>query len=286
MFGHFRGRGFPIGAQGIPPLLPFQTQRSANQQLTLSDIGTLLQYSSGTFTQTYDPAAKLGNGWWVMLENVGTGVITHDPNASEYFDISGVTTAAQNPGDLWLLDCDGQNFRLQRLAGMNKQIYTSGSGNFTVPAGVWRIFVEIWGAGAGGNTNTFAGGGAGGYCAAWLNVTPGQTIAYAVGAAGTSGNPGTAGGNTTFSTLTANGGNISTSNYTGGTASGGDINIRGLYGTGNNITGAWKGGDAPRGGSGGFSTTGGTIYQSPTAPGGGGTNTDAGAAGQINIYYV
>ncbi len=91
------------------------------------------------------------------------------------------------------------------------QIFTSGSGTYTPPAGVAYLIVEMVGGGGGGSsttgTTTGCGGGAGGY----LKVRfPVGTYSYAVGAGGAgsgSGNTnGTAGSNTTFSTLIAGGG--------------------------------------------------------------------------------
>jgi len=82
---------------------------------------------------------------------------------------------------------------------------TSGTFNFTVPAGVSQITVAAWGGGgAGGGSNNYtdcegvggAGGGGGAYANSTLNVTPGQTLQVVVGAGGTgvSGANGTAGG--------------------------------------------------------------------------------------------
>lgn len=77
-------------------------------------------------------------------------------------------------------------------------VLTSGSGNWTVPDGVYRIKV------------TAVGGGGGG-----------------MGSTGSA----TAGGDTTFSTITANGGGAATTvGGAGGSASGGDINIAGQAG--------------------------------------------------------
>ena len=81
-------------------------------------------------------------------------------------------------------------------------VYTSGSGNFTVPAGVYRIKVIAIGGGGGSGVTGSAGG---------------------------------TGGNTTFSTLTANGGaggvgGGSPSAGAGGTATGGDYNLSGESG--------------------------------------------------------
>lgn len=78
------------------------------------------------------------------------------------------------------------------IGGKNpgSQTYTSGSGTFSVPYYAENLRVRIWGAG-------YGGGG--------MNTT-------------VSGSPGSAGGTTTFDVMTAT---------SGGTASGGDINING-----------------------------------------------------------
>ena len=68
------------------------------------------------------------------------------------------------------------------------------SGNWTVPAGVTSITVEVWGGGgAGGGTKAKnsrgGGGGAGGaYVSSVLSVTPGTNINFTVGA-GANGTP-------------------------------------------------------------------------------------------------
>jgi hypothetical protein len=80
------------------------------------------------------------------------------------------------------------------------QVFTTGSGTYTSPANVKAIIVEGVGGGGGG-----AGSGTG---------SPGG---------------GTAGGNTTFDTLTAVGGSAGSAR-TGGTASNGDVNLTGGVG--------------------------------------------------------
>ncbi len=259
--------------------------RTSNTILALADQGYLLDYTSGTFSQTLTAAATLGNGWYCWVRNSGTGVVTFDPNGSE--TIGGATTAALNPGDVWLITCDGTNFRLVRIQGMNKQIYTSGSGNFTVPAGVYRVYVECWGAGGGSaSVASAAGGGGGGYSAGWLNTTPGGTLAYAVGAGGTG-----AGGNTTFGgTFTANGGSAGSNNaaVSGGSASGGDFNIAGGYGLGSAASIAIGGGSTCGGNS---LPLNGTNAVNGIAPGGGGVTlnsagTAIGGDGRIVIRWV
>lgn len=110
------------------------------------------------------------------------------------------------------------------------EIITTGSGNWTVPAGVYRIKSSAVGGGGGGGNG--------------------------------SGSSGTSGGNTTFGALTANGGsggsNSGALSY-GGAASGGDVNISG--GTGGaglvSFPGASLFGSGLGCGSGGYGHSGG-----------------------------
>ena len=95
--------------------------------------------------------------------------------------------------------------------GFVVQMFTAtGPGTFTVPTGVSSVDVLIV---AGGGSGSGIGGGGGGGGVVYrpaLPVTPGGTIAYAVGAGAASGGgysaPGNDGGNSTFGSLTAIGG--------------------------------------------------------------------------------
>lgn len=89
--------------------------------------------------------------------------------------------------------------------------FAAGSGSWTVPAGVTKLYVELWGGGGGGNW--YAGGGGGSYVCGIITVTPGSTVGYTVGAEGLGGGPnGTNGGSSIITytpstiTLTAQGG--------------------------------------------------------------------------------
>ncbi len=184
------------------------------------------------------------------------------------------------------------------------QTYTS-NGSFTVPAGIYFLSVECWGAGgAGGGSNSNgdggSGGGGGGYTTSNLSVTPGQIIPVTVGVGGTgvvggTGNNGTA---SSFLTLNANGGTGGGANRgtvgAGGTASGGTTNTTGSNGS----AGAASGGNGGAGANGGTGGTGSTNAaggngNSPGGGGGGGergggTNYAGGngATGQITITWT
>lgn len=188
----------------------------------------------------------------------------------------------------------------------------AGTFAFVVPAGISKVKTEVWGAGGGGKTAIASGGGAGAYTTAILAVTAGETLTVTVGAGGTGGVAPTAGGASKITRvatdlLTSNGGaagvagSAAGGTYTfDGTVAGFGINgaaadsaYRDNDGTGH--YGGGRGGDSPRGGSGGvgYSTGsggGGSTYGNGTAPGGGGGAGDgagagSGAAGTVLISY-
>lgn len=111
--------------------------------------------------------------------------------------------------------------------GAAVEISDDGSGTHTLtpqwlpPLGVGRVDADLYGAGGGGagrnaGTNSGGGGGAAERRLGFLPVTPATALSVTIapgGAGGTSTNDGSAGGNSSFSTITANGANggISTS---------------------------------------------------------------------------
>ena len=210
-----------------------------------------------------------------------------------------------------------------QLNGQNVQ-FSSGSGTYTVPAGVSALQVKVWGAGGGGggsNTNNQggSGGGSGAYTIKTFAVSEGQQFTYAVGAGGTEGpiaggpggnaGPGGNGGASTFvgptpltaTNMIAGGGTGGLGNAgtvgSGGVTSGGDIgSLNGISGTLGGLSGG-NGGNAPgNGGTGGLGNIDGAGFPG-NAPGGGGGggernigNTSfaggAGGAGKIEIFYT
>ena len=282
----FRG-AIGLGAGDITGLVVIN--RSSNTILSLSENGYLVRYTS-TFTQTLTTAATLGNGWYVFVQNVGTGAITFDPNGSE--TIGGTTTAVLNPGDMWLIACNGTNFDLLRLEGFNSVLYSSGVNSFTVPSGVYRIFGRVWGAGGSGNSS-YGGGGGGGYAEGWINVTPGSTVTATVGAGGAAYVAATGGTSSiTVSSvirIQATGG---VSGGTGGVGSGTDAAFYAVGGqsAGNNGGGYFNtalGGNGALGGGGGtYSQSTGSSLGDGQFPGGGGSlQSTSGASGAIKLEW-
>ena len=147
------------------------------------------------------------------------------------------------------------------VSGLSAQLYgrlmqvdiLSGSGNYIPPTGAKALYVEVQGGGGAGGgvlavatgvTTVSSGGGGGGYCAKLFTGTLAASYTYSVGlgaSAPAAGTVGSAGGGSTFDTMTANGGSgnngaTTFGNYwnvvggAGGTATGGQINIKGQRG--------------------------------------------------------
>lgn len=169
--------------------------------------------------------------------------------------------------------------------------FNTGNGTFTPPTGITQVQYLVVGGGAGGggvfdgsNLGGAGGGGAGGYQAATgFAVTPLTVYATTVGAGGTAGvgnaSQGGTGGNSIFSTITANGG--------GGGASAGVNNdgVNGASGGGARITGNTGGngtvGQGNNGGN-GNNAAGGGGGSSAAGANGGATIGGAGGTGTVN----
>lgn len=173
------------------------------------------------------------------------------------------------------------------------------SDTWTCPAGVTRAKFTVTGGGGSGaaSANAQPGGGGGATAIKWATVVPGTVYTVTIGAGGAAvatSNNGNAGGNSTvtgsgFTTLTGGGGGGGQGGGagTGGTATNGDLNLRGGDSVGNLVTGVVAGA------LGGVSIWGGAAQPNAAGAcygaGGGGTygaaNSMAGYAGVIVIEY-
>lgn len=139
------------------------------------------------------------------------------------------------------------------------QVFSS-SGVWTVPAGISRVRVRMWGGGGGSFTGAQQTSGSGGGFAlkAIYDLSGVTSIPVTVGAAGTTGNPGLVGGTSSFgSYVSATGGQSGAASNvtTAGTGVGGDINTSG--GASNNTTTSGGGGAGSLFGTGGAGTNNG-----------------------------
>jgi hypothetical protein len=182
-----------------------------------------------------------------------------------------------------------------------------GTFSFTVPSGITKIMIEVWGAGGGGGNSsvnavgTMTSGSGGGYGKEIFSVTPGTTYSIVVGAGGTSG--GGNGGTSSFGSLiSATGGqggyNLGSPFFlpNGGTSSA-TFNITGqagVLGYSSNGIGAVGGGSF--GSFGGRAGSNGLIAGPGNSPGGGGASGSGfstatytpgaiGGNGRVVIWY-
>ena len=214
------------------PTFSGRSARTSNSILVGSDIGKLIDITSGTFAQTFTAAATLGPNWFCYLRNSGSGDITLDPNGSEQID--GLTSYIMYPGETRLVTCNGTGFYSIVLTGYFKTF--TASNTWVKPPGYAAHSGYLWAGGGGGSVGggTYVAGSGGGSC---LHFTA-QSAALAasvtvwIGAGGngsTNAGAGGAGSNSLFSTFTAYGGAGAAANGEGG--SGG-----GLLGAGGNVS--------------------------------------------------
>lgn len=189
-----------VALSGSAPSL-VRSARTSNTELTTADKGTLVDVTSGTFTQTFVAVATLGNGWYCYIRNSGTGDVTLDPNASETID--GLTSFVMYPGEVRLVQCDGSVLRSIVLNTFSRT-FTS-SGTFTKPPG-YQVFEGLaWSGGSSGQKTSSvsaasAGGGGGGCFPVRLPASSmGASESITIGAGGTA-VTGTANGNVGGST--------------------------------------------------------------------------------------
>ena len=179
--------------------------RTSNKILSLADQGTLIDITSGTFSQTFTAASQLGSGWFCYIRNAGTGDITLDPNLTELID--GLSTYIMYGGETRLVQCTGTAFFSLVLSPFYRAF--TASGTFTKPPGYSQFGGLAWSGGASGEKNVTGApilAGAGGGCGDFLLLasTVGTTETITIGAGGlgkTTNGDGLVGGNTTIGSL-------------------------------------------------------------------------------------
>lgn len=163
-----------------------RSTKTANYTLVAGDKGNLVVATSGTFTFAFTAAATLGDGWFVYLQNSGTGDITLDPNASELID--GLSSYIMYGGETRLVQCTGTAFTSVVLSPFYRAF--TASGTFTKPPGYSYFGALLWSGGASGGKqsgfNTRGGPGGGCFKFELLASALGATETVTVGAGGLS----------------------------------------------------------------------------------------------------
>jgi hypothetical protein len=175
---------------GNPAGINFGIGVSNNQLLQIhsATAGDDIAFGTGSSSNFMELLRIKGNG------RVGIGT----DNPSEKLDITGNINLTgtikangvdgqpnevlmkNSSGDLaWGNICDYKNFKQFEFAGAGMHYAWS------IPAGVTKVMVEIWGGGGGGNG--IGGGGAGGYIMGVVPVVPGATAIIIVGGGGNGG---------------------------------------------------------------------------------------------------
>lgn len=211
----------------VPPQV-IRSARTANTILGVADSQKLIDITSGTFTQTFDAAATLGNGWFCWLRNNGTGDITLDPNGTETID--GLASYITYPGEARLVQCDGVTLTSTVISPFNKTFISSA--NFIKPPGYGYFGGQIWNGGNSGSKAIsgqpgYAGGGGGAFPFEIPSSLFGASEAITIGAGGAGvtavGTAGNIGGVSSIGTLlamAASGTALNGSSFTGATSAG------------------------------------------------------------------
>lgn len=237
--------------------------RSTNTELGAADQGKYIRMTGSGYTQTFDAAAALGEGWWCILENAAddaSDTFDLDPDGAEGID--GLGGALMYWGEKRLITSDGvSDLFTVLLAGGMFRITATGNTDFKLPHGATWVEVELQGAGAAGGGGVGSGGGGGGrvsrrFAASGLG-NPGDVVVVGVGAGGVGADnvDGTVGGNTTFgSHLMVGGGGAGRNNGWRGPGGGGIAEAGGAGTTG--AAGTTRGGGNPHNGGGGLGDAG------------------------------
>lgn len=254
--------------------------------------------------------------------NVGIGVIGTPTAKLHVNGTVRITDGNQAAGRVLTSDASG-NAAWQDAPCMEHRIVYStpiSGATFTVPAGITRLFIEIWSGGGNGSAYSASaafqvnggGGGSGGYANFFLDVTPAANVSVNVGSVASGVNSGISysgnfisinnGFNADNLTGPGFGGTLALNTFSNVFFSKGSVgvfNTNTVYTIGATTYTEYrggKGGDAPFGGAGGFGEIARSGYNSGSDsgafPGGGGgastsngTTIKAGGTGAVIIRY-
>ena len=129
----------------------------------MGDNGKLIDISVA-ITQTTADAAKLGNGWNVIIRNTSGSTVTLDPFGSQtitWSDAAAATTLSILNRDVWLLVCDGANFHaflLESRPTVSATLITSTNSAVAIPARAYAAKIRMVNGGGSPGNNPSNGG--------------------------------------------------------------------------------------------------------------------------------
>lgn len=111
---------------------------NSTQSFNINDRAQVAVWTGGSDTATFDQASTLGNGWWMMFRNAGSGTLTLTPTGPDLID--GAATEVLNPTDSCLVISTGTAFytvgigRSVTLSDTRLVKNVAGSSNVTLSA--------------------------------------------------------------------------------------------------------------------------------------------------------
>jgi Glycine rich protein len=282
---------------------------------TITGIGASFSHSNLFIPLGGVPVTSTNQWFTALFSTTSQGIFfggspTATSTVGSFAGIAPLSNVYSNPISSYQIYIADETTTLQRLSTYNTLTieqagatalafyYTGANQSYTVPAGIYSIYVQMSGAG-GGPGSSGGTGGKGGLTYGYLAVTPGQVLTLLIGQGGsTSTGGGTVGG----------GGNGSTANsYTGGQGggrtaiiiSGADYVVAGggggagsasgtqtNGGDGGGLTGGTGTNGGGTAGTGGTQTNGGTGFNAGTnGVGGNGNGNQTGGGGGGGGYY-